>query len=1104
MEDSHCCVDCGILFEASDVLDDRCPRCLVSDRAGDGRACSPGVSDPSPLGHLSSSQPRRRKRLGVSSAVHAPPRKRAAQRRLASEVGHLQAELAKVRSLLQDRHPPTLTGGPGPPALPMPRPSTPPMPVLPPEEDAISLAASASFFNDDDRDPGSVVLGPNSPASAQSSSSEAGDSSIRAVLRNALDLLHLEVPPQAQSASESAFFRRRRPSSAFSVPASDDYLRELHACWRDPGALSRPSADGRDLASMHGAASVGLDRMPAVEPAVASLIVSPEETLRPSVRCPRPQCRVTDDLLTRAYGAGARAGRIGNSLAHLMLALSTSLQADSVEAAVSFSDAALQAFALMTREHGRLMSFLVQARRQVWLAQSPLSEASRRALRGVPVEPGELFGSAAVGPCLPNRVGLGHPLLFIAFLSPDLPRLMAPGDPRRGPPWVFTPPPACLQGNHGLQAPPAVPLGPLGAGGAGTEALGPAVGHFSHQQLSYWAARASDPWLVSILTHGYELQFRRRPPASCRVRMTLIADPAKASALDQELSTLLAKDAIEAVDPLAQPGGFYSTYFLVPKKTGGYRPILDLRGLNRHLKVLPFHMLTKNDVLQSLAQGEWFTSIDLKDAYFHVPIAPRHRRFLRFAYKGRHWQFRVLPFGLSLAPRVFTRFVRAALAPLQSVGMKVLPYLDDWLLCAPSRAQVIRDTSDLLSHVARLGIRVNLPKSSLVPSQRTDFIGVTLDTTVMRAHPSPHRVDDVLRLLAHFRGGRLLPYVAYLRLLGKLTSMTAVVPLGLLTLRPLQRWLNGFHLDAKWHRHRRLRVSRRCLLALAPWRERAFLLSGVPLGVAPARRETVTTDASLTGWGAVWQHRTAQGIWSVRDRADHINVLELRAVHLALMHFLPYLSGRHVLIRSDNTTTVFHINHQGGVRSARLLEISQLLLRWAAPRLASLRATYLPGVRNQLADSLSRRGPPPGEWRLHPEVVRMIWSCFGTAEVDLFASEASTHCPLWFSLNEATSPLGLDALAQPWPECLLYAFPPLPLIWLTLQRVLQEGHTLLLVAPFWPARTWFPLLRQLCSGEPWRLPDREDLLSQQGGRVWHPDPRRLRLCVWPLRGPNRC
>ncbi|XP_077371178.1 uncharacterized protein LOC144014787 [Festucalex cinctus] len=235
---------------------------------------------------------------------------------------------------------------------------------------------------------------------------------------------------------------------------------------------------------------------------------------------------------------------------------------------------------------------------------------------------------------------------------------MAPGDPRRGPLGTFAPLPACLQGNHGLQAPP---LRPLGAGGPGTVALGPAVGHFSHQQLCYWPARASDPWVVSILTHGYELQFRRRPPASCRVRVTH-RRPGKS------LSS-----GPGAVRP---PGQGCDR---------GRGPPGTARGLL--LDILP---------------------------------CPKEDR-------------------CSLAPRVFTRFVEAALAPLQSVGMKVLPYLDDWLLCAPSRAQVIQDTSDLLSHVARLGIRVNLPKSSLVPSQRTDFIGVKLDTTVMRAHPPPRR-----------------------------------------------------------------------------------------------------------------------------------------------------------------------------------------------------------------------------------------------------------------------------------------------------------------------------------------------------------------------------
>jgi len=660
------------------------------------------------------------------------------------------------------------------------------------------------------------------------------------------------------------------------------------------------------------------------------------------------------------------------------------------------------------------------------------------------------------------------------------------------------------QGSRGIRCLTVAPPGPPEAGGQGTEGLGPAVGYFSQQQLNYWVAQASDPWVVSTLTQGYKLQFRCRPPVFSRVKMTTINDPAKEVALNQELSVLLAKGAIEPVDPILEPGGFYSTYFLIRKKGGGLRPILDLRELNKFLKILPFHMLSTADVLRTVARGEWFTSIDLKDAYFHVPIVPHHRQFLRFAFRGRHFQFRVLPFGLSLSPRVFTRCVAAALSPLQSQGMKILPYLDDWLICAPSRLQSTQDTALLLSHVARLGLRVNMEKSCLNPSQSLTFIGVALDSVTMRACPSAQRLDDILQLLPLFKGGRSLSYILFLRLLGKLAAASTVVPLGLLSLRPLQRWLNGLHLDPKWHRHRKIRVSQQCLSTLSPWRRRSYMSRGVAMGSVPFRRETVTTDASLSGWGAVWQNRTARGLWSALDCTDHINVLELRAVHLALRHFLPYLKGRHVLVRSDNTTTVYHINHQGGTKSARLLEVSQALLTWAAPCLASLRSMYLPGERNQVADFLSRHKPPPGEWRLHPEVVANIWGLFGRAEVDLFASRTSTHCLLWFSLMEKTSPLGQDALAHSWPGCLLYAYPPLPLILPTLLRVLHQGHRLLLVAPFWPARTWFSLLHRLCCGTPWRLPNRGDLLSQLEGRIWHPDPGRLQLWVWPLEGPTHC
>ncbi len=159
--------------------------------------------------------------------------------------------------------------------------------------------------------------------------------------------------------------------------------------------------------------------------------------------------------------------------------------------------------------------------------------------------------------------------------------------------------------------------------------------------------------MISALTEGYTLQFRHQPLAIGQVRMTIIQDLAKALALSQESSTLLAKGAIEPADPPLQPGGFFSTHFLVPKD-GGFCPVPDLRGVSKFLKVLPFHMLTTTEVLCVIARGEWFTSVDLKDTCFHVPTAPHHKPFLRFAFQGCHFQFRVLPFRLSLYPRLFT------------------------------------------------------------------------------------------------------------------------------------------------------------------------------------------------------------------------------------------------------------------------------------------------------------------------------------------------------------------------------------------------------------------------------------------------------------------
>ncbi len=126
-----------------------------------------------------------------------------------------------------------------------------------------------------------------------------------------------------------------------------------------------------------------------------------------------------------------------------------------------------------------------------------------------------------------------------------------------------------------------------------------------------------------------------------------------APVLCEEIAVLLAKDAIEPVPPAERRQGFYSPYFIIPKKRGGLRPILDLRVLNRALNKLPFKMRTRRRIIKCIQPQDWFAAIDLKDAYIHVLILLRHRPFLRFAFEGRAWQYRVLPFGaLPVSPCV--------------------------------------------------------------------------------------------------------------------------------------------------------------------------------------------------------------------------------------------------------------------------------------------------------------------------------------------------------------------------------------------------------------------------------------------------------------------
>ncbi|KAI2653070.1 Transposon Ty3-I Gag-Pol polyprotein [Labeo rohita] len=617
----------------------------------------------------------------------------------------------------------------------------------------------------------------------------------------------------------------------------------------------------------------------------------------------------------------------------------------------------------------------------------------------------------------------------------------------------------------------------------------------SHYLDAWHALPGVSEWVLNTVSSGYTLHFARRPPRFSGVMVSDVQER-DAPVLRAEIRSLLAKQAIEVVPPENMECGLYSRYFLVPKKDGGLHPILDLRPLNRPLAKREFKMITVKQILVHIQPGDWFISVDLKDAYFHIQIAPRHMCFLRFAFEGRAYQFKVLPFGLALAQRTFTKCINAALSPLRQSGIRILNYLDDWLVIAQSRDTLENHKCQLLEHLKCLGLTINVQKSKLRPIQNITFLGMDLDSRSMRARLSQERMQSLISSLTSFKPGRVVLLKCFQRLLGRMAAAAVVCQLWLLHMRPLQLWLKSRVPSNAWKNgHLRVLVTRECMQMLAPWFNTRMFEQGVSMGRVVSKK-IVTTDASLMGWGALCKGRPAYGTWTRAQVKWHINCLELKAVFLALQGFLPLIKDRHVLVRTDNTTVVSYINHQGGIRSRSLQRLAERFLLWADRNFLSIRAVHVPGSQTCGVDMLSRGGPVHGQWRLHPQTIQMIWSLFGEAEIDLFASEENAHCQLFFSLTNA--PLQGDALSSRWPKKRKYAFPPVKIMPLMLQKIREEKGTVLLVAPSWPNQLWFPEL-----APPWPIPLRRDLLSQVKRSVWHPRPELWNLHVWQVSAEGR-
>lgn len=564
---------------------------------------------------------------------------------------------------------------------------------------------------------------------------------------------------------------------------------------------------------------------------------------------------------------------------------------------------------------------------------------------------------------------------------------------------------------------------------------------------------------------------------------------------DQEVSEIIRKGAVVEVGSQ----GFVSGFFLVPKSDGSWRPIINLKGLNSFLVYRHFKMEGLNNARHLVKPGCWMEKIDLKDAYFTVPLHQVDRHLLQFRWEGELWQFTCMAFGLASAPWTFTKLVQPIVTWLRARGIKVVVYLDDFFFCAYSRESLLEHLRIAETVLDGLGSVINREKSVLIPHHSIEFIGFVIDSIAFTISLPLKKRSCIVNLCEK---ALLCPQFSLqdlASLLGLLSWASTVVDFAQSHYRHLQRQYNAGLVDGREDMRKRITLSPESREDLSWWVGNTFLSKGKSLfEQCPAL--VICSDATLSGWGAVCWGVTTAGPWESADIPKHINELELVGAFNALRSFANDLRSCSVLLKLDNTTAVSYINQLGGTRSEPLCDLALDISNWCESCKINLLATHLLGHLNGIADAKSRRKPVWSDWRLATEAFRLIAGRW-MVSLDLFASSWNAQLPRFVRWLPQPGIWGINALSSSWRKLQGYAFPPFSLIKDCLSKVSREQSSLVLVCPFWQSQPWFPLLLELAVDVPLMLRPHPKLLQSSLG-AQHPlcQGNSFRLTAWKLSG----
>ncbi|KAJ8909546.1 hypothetical protein NQ315_012740, partial [Exocentrus adspersus] len=523
------------------------------------------------------------------------------------------------------------------------------------------------------------------------------------------------------------------------------------------------------------------------------------------------------------------------------------------------------------------------------------------------------------------------------------------------------------------------------------------------------------------VTEGAFLQRRQGPQTLSREELaenfsnTSSFTEAEIEHLMESINKLLNDGAIVRCAPA--PDQFLSRFFLADKANGGKRFILNLKGLNKFIEAPHFKMEDFRTALRLVARDAHMATIDLKDAYFLLPVDEHSRKYLRFEFRSVLYEFTCLPFGLAIAPYVFTKLLKPVLAKIRSLGITCINYLDDFFIIEESFDVCLNNVKTVVGILESLGFMINREKSRLIPRTYCKFLGFCFDSIRLSITLPGEKKQNIKAMVLKYKNKNDCKIRDWARFIGVLVSSCPAVKYGWLYTKAFER--EKFLALRKCNNNFNARmILPEYLKADFLWWEQNIVESYNDI-VRNTFKLEIFTDSSLTGWGACCNGEKTHGFWSEQDKAHHINYLELQAIFYGLKCFAHHEKDCNILIRCDNTTAISYINRMGSIQFPILNALAKEIWQWCESRRVWLVASYISSGDNTEADRESRRINEDTEWELCKEAFEMVGNYLGAPEIDLFASQINKKCDLYISWRkDPNSFKGVTSVSrQTYPGC---------------------------------------------------------------------------------------